>query len=111
MVLAVHDTTAMDWTSQHVTTGLGPLRPHACQGLLVHSTLGLTPARVPLGLVAHQVWARDPNDTGKQARRTQRPMAQQDSQQWLGSLEAVCHAPASGPATRMGSVGDRDADG
>ena len=110
VVLAVQDTTEIDWTSHHATTGLGPLGPHACQGLLVHSTLAITPERVPLGLLAQQVWARDPNDTGKKARRKQRPIAQKESQKWLGSLEAVCHAQASCPATRMVSVGDREAD-
>jgi Transposase DNA-binding len=110
VVLAVQDTTEIDWTSQHATTGLGPLGPHACPGLLVHSTLAITPERVPLGLWAQPGWARAPHDTGKKARRTPRPMAQKASQKWLGSLAAVCHAQASGPATRMVRVGDRAAD-
>ena len=69
VVLAVQDTTEVDWTSHPVTTGLGPLGHTACQGLHVHSTLAITPARVPLGLLAQQVWARDPADIGKRARR------------------------------------------
>ena len=57
LVLAVQDTTEVDWTSHRATKGLGPLSHKACQGLHVHSTLALTPERVPLGLLAHQVWA------------------------------------------------------
>jgi len=41
---------------------LGPTGTPACHGLLVHTTLAITPERVPLGLLAQQVWARDPND-------------------------------------------------
>jgi len=52
VVLAVQDTTEVDWTAHPATTGLGPLGHTACQGLLVHSTLAFTPERVPLGLVA-----------------------------------------------------------
>ena len=70
----------------------GPWGTRACQGLLVHSTLAFTPERVPLGLLAQQVWARDPDDVGKRARRKQLPISQKESQKWLTSLEAVCSA-------------------
>ncbi len=38
VVLAVQDTTAVDWTSLRATAGLGPLGHTACRGLLVHTT-------------------------------------------------------------------------
>jgi Transposase DNA-binding/Transposase Tn5 dimerisation domain len=110
LVLAVQDTTAVDWTAHPATKGLGPLGPRTCQGLLVHSTLAFTPERVPVGLVAQQVWARDPDDVGKRTRRKQLPISQKESQKWLTSLEAVCQAQACCPTTRFVSVGDREAD-
>ena len=51
-VLAVQDTTELDWTAHPATTGLGPLAHPAHQGLPVHTTLALTPERVLLGLLA-----------------------------------------------------------
>lgn len=110
LVLAVHDTTALDWTTHPATTGLGPLGPPAHRGLHVHTTLAFTPERVPLGLLAQQVWARDPNDVGKRATRKQRPIAEKESQQWLTSVEAVLAARVECPQTRFVSVGDREAD-
>ena len=110
VVLAVQDTTEIDWTRHRATTGLGPLGHSACRGLLVHSTLAITPDRVPLGLLGQQVWARDVNDIGKRARRKQLPIAQKESQKWLESLESVVHAQASCPSARFVSVGDREAD-
>jgi hypothetical protein len=110
LVLAVQDTTEADWTSLRATAGLGPLGHSACQGLLVHTTLAITPDRVPLGLLAQQVWARDPNDVGKRARRKQLPISQKESQKWLWSLEAVFTAQEGCPNTRFVSVGDREAD-
>ena len=110
LVLAVQDTTEVDWTAHHATKGLGPLGPWACQGLLVHSTLAFTPERVPWGLVAQPVWARDPDDVGKRARRKQLPIAQKESQKWLTSLEAVVSAHDECPQTRFVSIGDREAD-
>src|SRR6266851_1566018 len=69
LVLAVQDTTEVNWTGHPATQGLGPLGHTACQGLVVHTTLALTPERVPLGLLAQQVWASDPNDVGKRVPR------------------------------------------
>ena len=110
VVLAVQDTTEVNWTNLRATQGLGPLGHTACQGLFVHSTLAITPERVPLGLLAQQVWARDPDDVGKRARRKRRPMSQKESQKWLHSLEAVFTARECCPTTCLVSVGDREAD-
>jgi len=110
LVLAVQDTTEVNWTGHPATQGLGPLGHMACQGLLVHTTLALTPERVPLGLLAQQVWARDPTQVGKRARRKQLPISQKESQKWLHSLDAVFTARDCCPTTRLVSVGDREAD-
>ena len=109
-VLAVQDTTEVDWTGHPATTGLGPLGHTACQGLHVHSTLAFTPERLPVGLLAQHVGARDPDDIGKRTRRKQFPMHQKESQQWLTSLEAVCSAHDWCPKTRFVSMGDREAE-
>ena len=110
VVLAVQETTEVNWTGHPATKGLGPLGHPACQGLHVHSTLAFTPERVPLGLLAQHVWARDPDDIGKRQRRTQLPMSQKESQKWLTSLEAVGSAREGCAHTRFVSVGDREAD-
>jgi hypothetical protein len=48
--------------------------------LLVHTTLAFTPERVPVGLLAQQVWPRDPDDIDKRHRRKQLPISQKESQ-------------------------------
>ncbi len=58
VVLAVQDTTELDFSTHRATTGLGPLRVPSNQGLLVHSTLVVTPEGLPLGLLAQEVWVR-----------------------------------------------------
>jgi hypothetical protein len=78
--------------------------------LLVPTTFAITPERVPLGLLAQQGWARDPDDIGKRARRKQLPISQKESQKWLHSLDAVDTARDWCPTTRLVSVGDREAD-
>jgi len=109
LVLAPQDTTYLDWTDHPATEGLGPLAAATHQGLIAHTTLALTPERVPLGLLQQQVWARDPavhrNDDHKQ-----RPIADKESQKWLTSLEAVIAARAACRDTQFVSIGDREAD-
>ena len=73
--------------------------------------MAITPERVPLGLCAQQVWARDPDAIGKRARRQQWPISQQASHKWLHRLAAVCTAPDCCPTTHLISVGDREAEG
>jgi hypothetical protein len=109
LVLAVQDTTLVDYTHHPATTGLGPL-DHGHQGLLVHSTVVFTPDRLPLGLLAQQVWTRDPTQPGRRATRKLRPIAEKESQKWLTSLAAVAEARRRCPTTRLVSVGDREAD-
>jgi hypothetical protein len=107
--LAVPETTEAHWTNGRGTEGVGPLGPPACHGLLVPTTLALTPERVPLGLLAPQVWARDPEDMGQRARRQPLPSSQTESPKWRHRLAAVFTARDGCPTTRMVSVGDREA--
>lgn len=111
-VLAVQDTTYLDFTRHPATTGLGPLAHAYQQGLLAHTTLALTPERVPLGVLAQEVWARDPATYGQGAPdgHKARPIEEKESRKWLTSLAAVAAARAACPATPFVSVGDREAD-
>lgn len=110
VVLAVQDTTEVDWTAHGATTGLGPLGHPKHQGLMVHSTLAFTPERVPLGVLAQDVWARDPEKVGQRATRKQRAIGEKESGKWLRSLRAVNEAQQECPHTHFISVGDREAD-
>jgi len=109
LVLAVQDTTYLDWTDHPATTGLGPLAAPSHQGVLAHTTLALTPERVPLGLLQQQVWARDAEVRRNQDHK-QRRLDDKESQKWLSSLDAVIAARADCPTTQFVSVGDREAD-
>ncbi len=112
VVLAVQDTTSLDYSTQPALEGLGPLgtRVDGPVGWLLHDTLAVTPAGVPLGLLDVQVWARDPADFGKRHRREALPLDQQESAKWLRSFQAAARVQAQVPGTTVVSVGDREAD-
>lgn len=47
LVLAVQDTTALDYSGHHNKRGLGYRRGAQTQGALLHSVLGVSPAGLP----------------------------------------------------------------
>jgi hypothetical protein len=110
VVLAVQDTTALTYGEHTETSGLGPVARAGQRGMLVHTTLAVTPERVPLGLLEQTVWSRDAMPLGKGASRRARVLAEKESQKWLTSLAAVGRAKAGCPTTTIISVGDREAD-
>ena len=109
IVLAVQDTTVLNYSQHPATSGLGYLQDLQMQGMLVHSTLLITPQRVPLGLIDQQVWVRDPAEYG-QSKSTQRPSEAKESQKWTVSLLATVRAQGQVGATRLINVGDSEAD-
>lgn len=110
LVLAVNDTSLLDYTQHPATTGLGPLTTVHQQGLLMHTTIAVTPDRVPLGLLGQAIWERDAATFGQQPDQHDRPIEAKESRKWLDSLALVNTAAAACPATRFVQVGDAEAD-
>jgi Domain of unknown function (DUF4338)/Transposase Tn5 dimerisation domain/Transposase DNA-binding len=112
VVLAVQDSTSLNYSTHPATENLGPIGPHAESviGLLVHDTMAFNLDGTPLGLLDLQCWARDPAQFGKNHRRKTLPLEQKESVKWRRSLEAVAQVQAQCPQTQIVSVGDREAD-
>jgi hypothetical protein len=112
VVLAVQDTTTLNYGSHLDTDGLGPIgsQKNGAQGLLLHDTMAFTPQGVPLGLLDVQLWARPPEAFGKRAQRSRLPIEQKESQKWLHSFAAAAAAQRELPHTQVVSIGDREAD-
>ena len=107
-MLAIQDTTDLDFTHHPATAGLGPLDHPALRGLKVHSVLAVSEAGIPLGLLHQAVWARDPEQVGKRHQRRQRKTADKESQRWLTAVQESEGAAPAG--TTVVTVADREAD-
>jgi hypothetical protein len=108
LVLAIQDTTILNFSHHPATTELGYLSTLKQRGLLVHSILAVDADGVPLGLVGQHVWARADADFGKRRKRRRKATAAKESQRWLDGLQAT---EAALPATqRVLTVADREAD-
>ena len=108
MVLAIQDTTELNYTSHKALSGAGYLDNKYATGLKVHSTLSVSTEGVPLGIIGQDVWARDPEQLGQSQTRHQRPTEDKESQRWLDALRVT---EAIRPETiQLVTIADREAD-
>ena len=108
VVLAVQDTTSLDFTGKAVAAELGPLEASTHRGLFVHATLAVTPERVCLGLVAVKLHVRE--TASAQVDHHALPFAAKESVRWRESYLAACRLAQAAPQTRVVSVADREGD-
>ena len=112
VVLAVQDTTTLNYSTHPATEDLGLIasRKGGIIGLMVHDTLAFSVDGTPLGLVDVQCWARDPVDFGKKHLRRQLAIEQKESNKWLKSFRTTAGIQKCCSETMVVSVGDREAD-
>lgn len=109
VLLAVQDTTSIDYTAHRSTEGLGPLESSRRRGLVMHSTLAVTPDGTPVGLLDQQLWARDPETLGKSEQRAEVPIEGKESAKWLRSIRTVLERTED-RRCQVVTVADREAD-
>ncbi len=110
LVLAVQDTTLLDYTTHLVTQGLGPIGTVSQDlwGLVMHTTMAFTPQGLPLGILSQDIWARDAVAQNGSDTRKQRPIEAKESYKWVTALRETAALTPEG--VEVVSVGDREAD-
>lgn len=94
LVFNVQDTTFLNYSAHPATQGLGLIgsKEDGDVGLIVHSTLSITPQGVPLGVLTQDIWAREEpkHDAAEQRRqRRQSPIEKKESYKWLKALRTA----------------------
>ena len=79
IVLAVQDTTSLNYTAHAAMEGLGPINTKEDKGvgLELHDTMAFTTEGTPLGLLDIQCWARE--EAGKSGKRKSLPIEEKES--------------------------------
>jgi hypothetical protein len=109
IVLILQDTTELETTRPQEKVG-GPLSWETQIGFLDHVLLAVTPERVPLGVVAAEIWARDPEDFHKRRQKGQKPIEEKESYRWLQGYRRACAIAQAAPATTVICVSDSEGD-
>ena len=106
-VLAIQDTTELDFTGRPATTGLGYINQSECQGIRVHSCFAVSGEGEPLGVLDQYCWNRAQR-TGRSQYKRKLPIEKKESYRWLVSAKAAEVALARD--VQIVHVGDREAD-
>lgn len=107
-VLALQDTTELNFSGLRDTNGLGYTAGAAVRGLLLHSTLLVRPDGLPLRLLTQHIWTRDPASKGRTQARRHRAAKDKESFRWQDHAQA---AQAALPAAiTVVHVADREGD-
>lgn len=113
VVLAIQDTTSLNYTMHRATTGLGPIsnnRVVQTLGLEVHTVLLSDLDGVPLGILDMQAWARSSERVVKNHRSRMRAAEDKESRKWMRGYEAADAAAVRLEKTQVVVVGDRESD-
>jgi hypothetical protein len=108
LVLCVQDTSDVNLTHYPSVRGAGSIPQGNRQGFLMHTTLAVLPNGLPLGVLAQQVWVRQPSEAGKAATRKARLIEDKESYKWLHSLRVTVSAAPAG--TKLLFVSDAESD-
>jgi len=109
MVLAIQDTSDIDYTSHKTASGLGSIGDNGSKGrvkgLVMHSTLMLSGEGVPLGLLTEEIISR-----GKKINIDYKilPTEEKESSKWIDALEKTVERIPEG--CNVITVCDREAD-
>ncbi|MBD0270057.1 MAG: IS4 family transposase [Cyanobacteria bacterium Co-bin8] len=106
-VLAIQDTTELNYTSHPATSGLGFINQSSQQGMKVHSCFAVSGQGEPLGVLHQYAWSREQR-SGKRGERRKQPIAQKESYRWLRGMEAAEQGRPE--EVQWVHVGDREAD-
>lgn len=88
-VLVVQDTTFLNYSHMQCSTDLGPIGQlsDGCMGLVMHTSLALTPRGLPLGVLDQGLWVRSVDEHGKSENRAKLRIEDKESYKWLKALK------------------------
>ena len=110
-VLAIQDTTDLDFSERLHCNGLGDIGKNqtgaVSQGLKMHSSLAVSEKGLPLGVLKTQIYAAHYDETKK---AQDRPIEEKESYRWLTTIDDLKEATEYLPETELIAVGDRESD-
>jgi hypothetical protein len=89
VILAVQDTTELDFSTHKLTRGLGYLESLKQRGIKVHTALAISTDGLPLGMLWQKQWVRPLEEYGKKAQRKQKPIKDKESYRWPECHNAI----------------------
>lgn len=110
-VLAIHDTSDLDFSERLHCNGLGDIGKNqtgaVSQGLKMHSSLAVSEKGLPLGVLKTLFYASHYDEIKKSQ---DRPIEEKETYRWLATIDDLNEAAVYLPETEVIAVGDRESD-
>ena len=110
-VLAIQDTTDLDFSERLHCNGLGDIGKNqtgaVSQGLKMHSSLAVSEKGLPLGVLKTQIYASHYDEIKKSQ---DRPIEEKETYRWLSTVDDLNRVAEYLPETELIAVGDRESD-
>src|SRR6266545_4558999 len=114
VILCPQDTTTLNYMAHPATQGLGHIgtKPGKSLGMLLHSTLAVSPQGQFFGLLHAHCWSRPKRKKPRRGRgeRHAKDISQNESFRWLESFRRIELLAQLFPQQQWVSVSDREAD-
>lgn len=113
VILCPQDTTTLNYMAHPATQGLGHVgtKPGKSLGMLLHSTLAVSPGGDFFGLLHAHCWARPNRKKSRRARsRHTKNISEKETFRWLESFRRVDQLARLYPDHQWVSVNDREGD-
>jgi hypothetical protein len=110
VVLAVQDTTELDFTGKRSAKALGCLSYAHQKGLFLHNHLLLDEQGQALGLLDQQFFERDASALGGSKKKRRQPFAHKESFRWLEQFNQLQECFKDQPHQQVIQICDREAD-
>jgi hypothetical protein len=112
VILAIQDTSFLNFSGHKKTKGLGPIGDsiRKAQGLILHSTLAVTPAGLPMGVLTYRCWAREGFWGSDDKSRQALPIEEKESYRWIETLREIEKLSRKLPKSKVVTVADRECD-
>lgn len=110
VILALQDTTELDYTSHRSAAHLGCMEYRHKKGLYLHNHILVSDLGLPLGIFSQRFWSREVENLGKSKTRKYLPIEQKESYRWLAEFDALQEAFASQTEKQIIQICDRESD-
>lgn len=112
-IIAVQDTTTLNYGGLHETEGLGYIGEKHMRGTLCHSTLAMNMEGFPLGILNLKLWCRDYAKYGQGHNSKKRAAEDKESFKWFESSRettSLFNSVVSSKKVKVIHVSDRESD-
>ena len=110
VILAIQDTTSIDYTFKKIGSELGHLENSKRSGYLLHPTLLTNDKGLCLGICKSKLWTRNPKEIGAAKLRKKMPINKKESYRWIESYNYSCELANMLPEKKIINIADRESD-